>query len=88
MSDSKGSLSALSVVDWNHQKRVQFEDGIETDSLVSEVVAEAVHRLELPRNVPYSAVVGGRKLNKSDSLAEAGLKTDDEIEVCPEVSAG
>ena len=85
---SDASLNTLSVSDWNQQKRVDFEGEIEPECLVSEVVAEAVHKLDLPRNTPYSAVVEGRKLNGSDTLSEAGIKSRDEIMLTPEVSAG
>ena len=88
MGKSKESIDALAVVDWNGQRRVNFEGEIETESLVSEVLAEAIHKLDLPRNVPYAAVLDGRKLNRNESLAEAGIKANDEIMVTPEVSAG
>ena len=89
MGDTNGSISALSVVDWNRQRRVQFNGEIELDSTVSEIVAEALHKFDdLPRNVPYAAVLDGRKLNKSDSLAEAGVKENSELMLAPEVSAG
>ena len=88
MGESKGFIDTLSVRDWSSQRRVQFEGEIETELLVSEVLAEAIHKLDLPRNVPYSAVLDGRKLNRNDSLAEAGIKANDEIMVAPEVSAG
>lgn len=88
MTQAENTVSAFSVVDWNGQKRVEFEGNVDMESTVSEVVAEAVHRLDLPQNVPYSAVVDGRKLNKNESLYDAGLKHNDEIIVTPTVSAG
>lgn len=88
MTNEASNISSLSVVDWNRSRRVSFEGEIESDSLVSEVVAEAIHKLNLPTNVPYSAVHDGRKLNSGATLAEAELGTDAEIMVTPEVSAG
>jgi len=76
------------LMDWTRQKRVKFESDMPEGLLVSELVSEAIHRLDLPQNVPYSAVVDGRKLNQGDSLTEAGITPDDEIMVTPTVSAG
>ena len=76
------------LTDWTGQKRVEFEGDVPRDILVSELVAEAIHRPDLPQNVPYSAVVDGRKLNQGDSLAEAGVTSNDEIMVTPTVAAG
>ena len=88
MIEPSGSIRSLSVVDWNHQKRVDFQGEIESDSLVSEIVAEAVHKLDLPRNTPYAAVLDGRKLPRNATLAESGVEDQSEIMVAPEVSAG
>ncbi len=78
----------LAVMDWSGQRRVEFEGEIPGNILVSELISEAIHRLDLPRNVPYSAVLDGPKINQGDSLNEAGIKPNDEIMVTPMVSAG
>ena len=76
------------LTDWTGQKRVEFEGDIPKDVLVSELVAEAIHRLDLPQNVPYSAIIDGRKLNQGDRLDEAGVTSHDEIMVTPTVAVG
>ena len=84
----KETRRGLTVMDWSGQKRVEFDSEMPEDVLVSELVSEAIHRLDLPQNVPYSAVVDGKKLNQGDSVTEAGIGPDDEIMVTPTVSAG
>ncbi|NOZ20005.1 MAG: hypothetical protein GXP25_02840 [Planctomycetes bacterium] len=88
MGEPRGFIRSLSVTDWNQQKRVDFDGKIELDSSVGEILKEAVHRLDLPRNTAYSAVLEGRKLINSETLDKAGVKEADEIMVTPEVTAG
>ena len=88
MTEETSGISSLSVVDWNRTRRVSFEGQVESDSLVSEIVTEAIHKLNLPSNVPYSAVHEGRKLNAGATLAEAELGSEPEVVITPEVSAG
>ena len=50
-------------------------------------VAEAIReRMQLPRG-SYAVYLGDRKLNRSATLADAGVGQDSELELSPEVKA-
>jgi hypothetical protein len=61
---------------------------IPVDTTVGEIVSEMVRALSLPRDTTYSAEYQGRKLNRSDTLEEAGLEEGAELVLHPEVTAG
>lgn len=88
MKEQTKSLDLLTVSDWTQQISLEFSGGIETDRRVGELVAEAVHKMDLPRNTPYSAIHEGVKLNSGDTLEEAGITNAAQITLAPEVSAG
>jgi len=81
------NISSLDVVDWNQISKVTFQD-VAPESLVSELVAESLLKLDLPRNTPYGAVVDGRSLNGNESLASAGIGENSEVMLTPRVVAG
>jgi hypothetical protein len=88
------TISTLNVVDWCRQKRAVLEGEIDSDTRIGEITSMAIHALDLPQNVPYSAFIttsdGGKeqKLNKSDTVSDTRIKEGDELMVAPEVSAG
>lgn len=87
-------ISTLNVVDWCRQKKAVIQGEIDGETRIGEITSMAIHALDLPQNVPYSAFVTTtegdkeQKLNKSDTIADTRLKEGDELMVAPEVSAG
>ena len=73
--------------DWEGARRVHLDDVARTTT-VGQVVGESIRALQLPFRDFYQAVFRGRELNHSDTIDEAGLDSDAEIELVPEVSAG
>lgn len=95
MSKNNGpSISTLNVIDWSRQKRAVLNGEIDTDTRIVEITSMAIHALDLPKNVPYSAFVTStdgqreQKLNKSDTVGDLKLKDGAEMMIAPEVSAG
>lgn len=82
-----GDFLNIKARDWEGRNLVNLPDVARTTT-VGEVVAESVRALQLPFKSFYQAVFRGRELNHSDTLDEAGLESDSEIELIPEVSAG
>ncbi|MFQ6113208.1 MAG: hypothetical protein ACE5NG_03860 [bacterium] len=88
------SISTLNVVDWSRQKRAVLNGEIDADTRIGEITSMAIHALDLPKNVPYSAFITTsdgqqeQKLNKSDTVGDAKLKDGTEMLIAPEVSAG
>jgi hypothetical protein len=88
------SLKQLNVVDWSRQKKAILSGEIQPDTRIGDITGMAIHALNLPKNVPYSAFVTSgngekqRKLNKTDTVSDIALNDDAELMVAPEVSAG
>ena len=61
---------------------------IPMDTPVAEIISEMTRALSLPRDTTYNAEYKGRKLNRSDTLEEAGLPEGAELVLHPEVTAG
>ena len=61
---------------------------IPMDTSVAEIISEMTRALSLPRDTTYNAEYQGRKLNRSDTLEEAGLEEGAELVLHPEVTAG
>jgi len=78
---------SLTARDWEGARKVHLDD-VASTTTVGQVVGESVRALKLPFRDFYQAVFRGRELNHSDTLEEAGLESDSEIELVPEVSAG
>jgi hypothetical protein len=55
---------------------------------VAELLDEARRVMDLPIDTSYQAVLEGRQLNRMDTLEEAGVDSDVEMEIVPEVHAG
>jgi len=90
MSNSSTSLETVTriwVIDWTGQKRVQLNGNFLTeDTTVGEVAEKGREELRLPR-APHAVYYGDQRLNRSATLAEAGVVQDAELELSPEVKA-
>ncbi len=90
MSQSSSTVETVTriwVVDWTGQKRVLLNGNFLTeDTTVGEVAEKGREELRLPR-APHAVYYGERRLNRSDTLAEAGIVQDAELEPSPEVKA-
>jgi hypothetical protein len=73
--------------DWEGTRRAHLDE-VHRGTTVGEVVSESARALQLPFQNFYQALFRGRELNHGDTLEEAGVVTDGEIELVPEVSAG
>ena len=78
---------SLVAKDWEGTRRARIPK-VHRDTTVGEVVSESAQALNLPFRQFFQAVFRGRELNHGDTLREAGLECDAEIELVPEVSAG
>ncbi len=76
----------LTARDWEGTRTVHLED-VSRSTTVGEIVGESVRALQLPFQEFYQALSRGRELNHSDTIEEAGLDCDSEIELVLEVSA-
>ena len=82
-----GDFVSIRARDWEGARTVHLDD-VARESTVGQVVGESVRALRLPFSDFYQAVFRGRELNHSDTIGEAGLENESEIELVPEVSAG
>jgi phosphoribosylaminoimidazole-succinocarboxamide synthase len=82
-----GSFVNITARDWEGARKAHLDD-VSSTTTVGEVVVESVRALQLPFQDFYAALYRGRELNHGDTLEEAGLDSDTEIELVPEVSAG
>ena len=88
--DSPGPASEfinLVAKDWEGTRRAELAD-VHRGTTVGEVVTASARELDLPFQNFYQALFRGRELNHGDTLDEAGVDQDGEIELVPEVSAG
>ena len=89
MANTTVTLKSLTGVDWSGHKKVEINgDGVPGDTTVGEVLAEMVRAMQLPHSTPYAGYYQDRKLNRSDTVQEAGLQDYGEILIAPEVTAG
>ena len=75
------------LTDWEQTRRAEL-DGVARDSTVAELVSEGARLLGLPPHALYQPLLRGRQLNRSDTLEDAGIESEDALELVPEVSAG
>lgn len=73
--------------DWEGNQETVLER-VPRNLTVGEVVSASAEALQLPFSDFFQAVLRGRELNHSDTLDEAGVESDDKIELVPGVSAG
>ena len=57
-------------------------------TVIVALVTTAVRSMGLPLRSAFQLELRGRHLNRSETLDELGIETDDTLRVVPEVSAG
>jgi len=77
----------VTVRDWEGTRRVDLED-VPRNATFAELVDEARRQMGLRVDTEYQAVREGMKLNHMQTLEEAGIDSDTDLEIHPEVSAG
>lgn len=82
-----GHFINLVAKDWEGARQAELQQ-VHSGTTVGEVVSESAKALNLPFQSFYTALFRGRELNHGDTLDEAGVDRDGEIELVPEVSAG
>ena len=81
------AITRVRAVDWTGQKHVTLNGKLVTQDVTVGELAEAIReRMQLPRG-SYAVYYGDQKLNRSATLAEAGLVQEAELELSPEVKA-
>ena len=75
---------------WGHKRGAMdgLDGGIPRDTTVGEIVSDMARALNLPRDTTYHAEYQGRRLNRSETLEEAGLEDESLLTLHPEVTAG
>ncbi|MFQ5667696.1 MAG: hypothetical protein ACE5I7_14885 [Candidatus Binatia bacterium] len=73
--------------DWEGLRHADLDDVVR-DATVGEIVDEARRTMGLPMDTSYQAVLDGRQLNHMETLEEAGIDSDVEMEIVPDVHAG
>jgi len=84
-------INKLWGVDLSGHKRGAIDGlngGIPRDTTVGEIVSDMARALNLPRDTTYHAEYQGRRLNRSETLEEAGLEDAALLTLYPEVMAG
>ena len=84
-------INKLWGVDLSGHKRGAIDGlngGIPQDTTVGEIVSDMARALNLPRDTTYHAEYQGRRLNRSETLEEAGLEDEALLTLYPEVTAG
>ena len=76
----------LSFNDWDKTKSVRL--AFPSEASVAEAIEEAREQLALPGDVFYQALQGDRQLDGLSTLRDAGLRSDEEIDLMPDVKAG
>jgi len=72
--------------DWDRSRMATIE--IPTDVSVAEAVEEARIELDLPSDVAYYALHRDRQLPGLSTLRDAGIETDADVDLMPDVRAG
>ncbi|MEE8310721.1 MAG: hypothetical protein V3R77_00595 [Candidatus Binatia bacterium] len=79
-------MTVINCRDWGANHTALLE--VPSDASVAEVVEEARVELELPADVSYLALLRDRQLDGLSTLQDAGVETDDEIDLVANVRAG
>jgi hypothetical protein len=77
----------ITFTDWEGVRQVHLDE-VTRSATVAELLDEARRVMDLPIDTSYQAVLEGRQLNRMDTLEEAGVDSDVEMEIVPEVHAG
>jgi hypothetical protein len=80
-------LINLSVRDWEGTRRAHLED-VPRNATAAEIVDEARRLMGLASDTSYHLVLGSRALNGMQTLEEAGVESEAELEILPRVQAG
>ena len=79
-------LMTVSFSDWDHTRSVSLD--LPGEASIAEAIDEASRELDLPRDVAYQALHRDRQLPGLSTLRDAGLESDSQIELMPDVKAG
>jgi hypothetical protein len=77
----------IKIHDWEGTRCVELE-GVPRNATFAELVDEARRQLGLSIDTEFQAVRDGFKVNHMQTLEEAGIDSDTDLEIHPEVSAG
>ena len=77
----------VTFTDWERVRQVHLDE-VTRSATVAELLDEARRVMDLPIDTSYQAVLEGRRLNRMETLEEAGVDSDVEMEIIPEVHAG
>jgi hypothetical protein len=77
----------VTFIDWEGVRQAHLEE-VTRRATVAELLDEARRVMDLPIDTSYQAVLEGRQLNRMETLEEAGVHSDAEMEIVPEVHAG
>jgi len=80
-------LVSIRVTDWRQLRSAHLKD-VPRNATVREIMTEVQRLMELSLDSSYQLLSGDRALNQMDTLAEAGIASDAEIEIVPDVEAG
>jgi hypothetical protein len=80
-------LVNLLFTDWDGSHHARLDD-VPRNATVAEILDEARRAMDLPIDTSYQAILDGRQLSRMETLAEAGINADAELEIIPEVKAG
>jgi hypothetical protein len=80
-------LVNVTFTDWEGMRRVSLED-VARNATVAELLDEVRRAMDLPNDTSYQALLDGRELNQMETLEEAGIVSEAEMEIIPEVHAG
>lgn len=84
---STPELVSIQVTDWAQRRRAHLED-VPRNATVREILTETQRLMDLSLESSYQLLCGDRALNQMETLAEAGIATDVEMEIVPDVEAG
>ena len=84
---ARAEVLDLEVHDWQNSRSAVLKE-VSRSATVGQAVAEAVRVLQLPYATAYKALYDGRELPHGDTIAEAGVRPGEGVDLVPEVSAG
>jgi hypothetical protein len=76
----------IDVTDWSRSQVAELPD-LPQETTVGELLDELEDAMALPRK-NYHLLFNGEKLNRSETLLDAGVESGAELTIAPEVSAG
>jgi hypothetical protein len=76
----------VTFTEWEGSRSVRIQ--LPGDVSVAEAIDEAKHELDLAPNATFQALSGDRQLEALETLLDAGLDADAEVDLVPAVKAG